>query len=78
MSENWRGMPAHPTDEWAFWDCKTEELQARRNQYDLIIEAMTGNSVFNEDNAKKALNDLINWATREASLWESFNSSEGA
>ena len=78
MSKNWMGMPSHPTDEWAFWDCKQEELQARRDQYDSIIEAMTGNAVCSEEWTHEKVKDLIEWATREAKLWESFNSSEGA
>lgn len=73
---NWLNMPSHPTDQWAFWKTKRSELEDVRAKYDTILRAVAWFE--GEENAKRLLAELVDWACAEAKCWEHFNSSEGA
>jgi hypothetical protein len=68
--KNWHGMPAHPTDQYAFFRTKEKELLEIRAKYDAVTKGMSAKR-------KAGLHDLIEWARSEAISDEIFSSSEG-
>lgn len=35
--KNWRGLPAHPVDEWDSWMLKLADYEEMRLTYDLLV-----------------------------------------
>lgn len=60
--KNHLGMESHPTDDWAFWDNKKEDLEKARLFYN---EALTGDV--------DSLHKLMDWVWKQAILDEIYS-----